>query len=159
MLPVTRAGRITAGLFLGIAVLLSIGCNNATPPAESAAITPRRAAPLDQIRATPEYQQAKAAVSKGNIAQAKKSLLALSAQPGLSAVEKQFLQKQITLCDTGKKLPEAPIVKIPPLPPDLVDCGPRALAIAAQKLGTKADVAQLRKPGKSRRSPTTRRGI
>jgi hypothetical protein len=145
MLPVTRAGRITAGLLLGITVLLSIGCNNATPKVESAAITPRRAAPLDQIRATPEYQQAKAAFSKGNVAQAKKLLFSLSAKPGLSAVEKQFLQKQIALCDTGKKLPDAPIAKIAPLPPTLVDCGPRALAIAAQRLGKPANVAALRK--------------
>jgi hypothetical protein len=137
--------RIVAWLWPGLLVLPLFGCQSAPLPPESVTLTSRRATTVGSIRSLPEYKSAVSAFSQGSRAEAKKILRALSEKPGLSGADKQFLQKQIALCDGDTELPDAPPTKPAPIPASRVDCGPKALKIAAEVLGVKTEVSELRK--------------
>jgi Peptidase C39 family len=154
-----RADRIVAWLWSGLLVLPLFGCQSATLTTESTVLTSRRAVTVGSVRSFPEYQSAVSAFSKGNRAKAKKNLLSLSEKPSLSEVDKQFLQKQIALCDGNVKLPDAPPTKPAPISTNLVDCGPKALQIAAEKLGVKTSVSELRRSAGTTSEGTSLAGL
>ncbi len=111
------------------------------------------------IRSTVEYKNAKLAFSKGERADAKRYLLMLSRNPEITDIDKQFIERQIALCETGTKLPEARPAKSAPIPVALVECGPKALKIAADQLGVPANVEELRKKAGTTREGTSLEGL
>jgi hypothetical protein len=118
-----------------------------------------RRASLGSIRSTAEYQRAKTAFSRGQRAEAKKLLLALARKTAFDAAARQFLERQIALCDSSLKLPEAPSTKPARIPVAFVECGPKALKIAAEVLGVSSDVAQLRKSAGTTSEGTSLAGL
>jgi Peptidase C39 family len=125
---------------------------------EKITMVPIRSASIGEIRSTPEYKNAIVAFSSGKKADAKRNLFLLSQKPGLSELDKQFLDRQITLCDS-EKLPDAPQMKLATVPLAVVDCGPQALKIAADMLGVSADIANLRKSAGTSRDGTSLDGL
>ena len=156
-------------------VLLLFGCRKAAVPAvpvapaarvamlapASVAGVPRNAelAGLAQVRSLPEYRSAQAACKGQDYARARDILDKLSKDPHLSKQQSAFCLEQENIC--RQHLAQPPLT-LPDEPhakqlaaghnnnpaggsAEDADCGPRALQIAAAKLGVTADLNMLRK--------------
>lgn len=155
-------------LILGAFVLSTLclsGCwlvGGSQPPAPQPPTIPSRSLKARGIQEKPEYQAATKAFAAGDKATALRSLKALRAAAGLSASDQAFLDRQIAICE-GKPSPnptsQAPTARSSKPVSGSGDCGPRALAIAANELGVKADLTLLTKASGTVADGTTLEGL
>ena len=142
----------------------------ASPPASAPSSSPRNFSPsraaLLSVPALPAYQQAAQAYRHKNYQKALALLDTLLASPTLSSEDRAFLQNQQTLCryalHPGAKStsPTSSVAAAshPKTPAD-ADCGPRALALACQKLGVAASVEKLRQAAGTTAQGTSMAGL
>ena len=147
--------------------LFAAGCNHAraktrfSATASAAVVTPRSASSAPTVQRTPSYRHAAELFAAKDYRGALAAIATLAKLPGLSQTDVQFLQRQRDIClDASGKTGRVRGASSAPSTPtaqnsarSLGDCGPRALAIIADRLGVKADAAQL-----ARTAGTTIRG-
>ncbi len=139
---------------LFLPVLLS-GCHNGSPPSAPLPIAPRPAGfaravnPADRVKQIPQFQQAEQEFAAGRYAAAASLVEAVERSGGLSAEELRFCRAQRNVCLRRAGRPPVELPAEAPHPRHAgaaaADCGPRALKIAAERLGVHASVERLRK--------------
>ncbi len=115
------------------------------PSLRAARVPPTEPAQLASQH-SPEYLAAKRLYAEKDYQGALATVNRLLASRAWSEREKAFLLRQRAICERalGIQPAEKPSKRIEPKPED-ADCGPRALARIARKLGTQAGVAELRR--------------
>jgi hypothetical protein len=146
--------------FLGFALLTAgilscIGCpstplstQNAPAIGTSSRQTVTRNASQITVRSHPDYKKAEALVQSGKKAEAVTLLSDLRKLSTLSEADKDFLDKQIAICEAKETVTVVTnTTSTTPRPsnPEDANCGARALTLAAKELGVKADVKTLTK--------------
>lgn len=121
---------------------------------------------LTALRTSVAYRAAERLARAGKSADAKEALRWLLDRPNQTDAEREFLRRQIALLDTKPANPaNSKTASRAPVPgsvaPASVDsnCGPRALVLAAKRLGIDADVESLTKAAKTDASGTSLQGI
>ena len=101
------------------------------------------------VQSRPEYKKAEILVREDKRAEAAVLLTNLLKLPTVSQADKDFLEKQIAICQSKEETitPNIASSNTKPNPSTLLDanCGARALTLAAKELGVKADIATLTK--------------
>jgi hypothetical protein len=159
------------GLFAIMAIYAAYGCAPRTTPPVSTIAAIRTAGTQEHampaftasasVQSLPNYEVARRACARGQYRQAAEILARMQKSPTLDAEQKEFCHKQELIClshlaphkpvsnsashaggasETGKAAHPEGTRKPPPYG---VDCGPRALLLACQKLGVKATLAEL----------------
>ena len=162
------------GLFFAFSLSVLSGCHKqqkvavVTPPAvvtrasmlsatTTRAAQPPAVAAAEVVRALPEYHRAEAACKANNYAAARDILDKLSKDAHFTKQQAAFCVTQENICRSHLSqpplaVPGVPVQQAAPsanrrtlLSAADADCGPRALQIAAAKLGVSADLNMLRK--------------
>ncbi len=144
-----------------LALIALFGCAPSRPAIAPKPIAPNPVAHLSRpsgiisAASNPEVKHAEQLFQSGDVKSAKAIIDRLLIQPSLSDADKKYLQTQQSICahalDPTLPDPHKPALTLTsasapkPRRPDQADCGPRALVIALEKLGVRADVASLRK--------------
>ena len=126
------------------------GCHEPAHSSSAQAATnqTRRSSALT-IQSDPAYLAASKRFQEKDYTGARTQLQAIAARPGLSAADSAFVLRQLDLCQEaimGKpsKKAEAAVSPRASTPTPTLDCGPRALQIAAKALGVTADLEALK---------------
>lgn len=145
----------TAALLLALMAIAG-GCTSRIAPARSAARSLERAprahaeaGAAASVQAMPAYAQARAACARGRYRQAATILATLADSALLSADQRAFCRTQQQIClshlnqAAGKSTGPAARSRVAAFRSGPADCGPRALLLACQALGTPASLAAL----------------
>jgi hypothetical protein len=156
---------------LFLPVLLS-GCHNGSPPPSRSPAAPRpagfaRAAnPADRVSRIPEFRKAEDEFTAGHFAQAASLMERVERNNSLSTAELRWLREQRNVClkRAGRPAVELPAEVRPAAFSGArtvrqADCGPRALAIAAARMGVRAPLERLTKLAGTTRFGTTMEGL
>jgi hypothetical protein len=152
------------GLSSHVAVLPSARTLTPAPPS----VTP--ADPTVAVRQSPLYREAQRDCRARQFVHAAGLLDRLAETPGVTPAQAAFCRVQRAIClrDAGMPIPASRPVSSTaavsaasaPLTPEQADCGPRALAMACDKIGVKgADVAALRRAAGTTGRGTTLAGL
>ncbi len=164
---------------LHAAVLLAAlaGCRATAPKHADAAPTRSiRTSHGLTVQTNPQYRQAVSLFEKGNSTAAKAALDTIIASPNLSTADRDFLNRQISICDAKLRLPSpsgrgaggeggdrkggAQLRRASPDPAaPLGDCGPRALQIIFRKLGRETTLQSLTKDAGTTKAGTSLEGL
>lgn len=109
------------------------------------------------VRSLPEYRNAEVAYARGDRFVAHRALLGLLRRPDLTESDRAFLGHQLTLTAPKTRTPSATKPHSQTTP--VSDCGPRALALACQKLGVQVDLATLTQRAGTTKTGTTLEGL
>ena len=137
---------------------------HAAPPSPQRILASR--ANLLTVPSLPTYQQAAQAYRRKDYQKALTLVNALLVSSALSDEDRAFLQNQQALCQralhpSAKTVFASAAVAAPqhPKTPSDADCGPRALALACQRLGVTASVAKLRQAAGTTAQGTSMAGL
>jgi hypothetical protein len=149
---------VTVGIFL-------TGCAQDAKLPSSPSLSPvvRGGSSTFGVRALPKYQEAERLVRAGKYREAQEVLQSLLSVASLTQTERDFLKRQLSLVESTRtsssKISSTKAEVAAKAKEQDVNCGPRALALAAQQLGLSGDVVTLTKVAKTDSSGTSLEGL